>query len=191
MTLDKKLQYLYASLADLQSSIRAIDTKVGYLLVLLFIPLTRFNVIFITLKGLLTHGTMGHIAVFVILETAFTVFWILGFWVALRTIIAIDNPKNHIDGERPDSQFYPAHLFRLNLMDVIWHAQSVSTIQFNKHYACIPQTDEEIAKHLTLEQMKAMYIVSVKLKRSVFAYYVTITWVIFGGVLWLSHLAGF
>lgn len=188
MATDKKLQYLYASMADLQSTIRAIDTKVSYILVILFIPLTKFSAIYMTFKDLLTCERPCLPILSGILVFGFIAVWALGFWLALRTIIAIDDPRHHIDGERPDSQFYPAHLFQHGFWSIMGLTRTKSTTQFNKHYANIPSTEEDIAKHVTLEQMKTMFIVSVKLKRSVFAYYATIAWVILGGALWFLHL---
>ncbi len=185
---DRKLEYLYASLSDIQSTIRAIDTKVSYLLVIFFIPLTKFRSIYITLRGLLTHDAPLLSIVSGLLSFAFISAWIIGLWCALRTIIAIDDPRNHIDGDRPESQFYPAHLFDHGFWATMGITRSTSKKQFNSHYASIPSESDEIAKQLTLEQMKTMYIASLKLKRSRNAYKFAIAWVVIGGVLWFLHL---
>lgn len=183
-----KLQYLYASLNDLQSTIRAVDTKVSYLFVILFLPCVKLGVIYAKIKGMLLHEEHCLVVASGILAFLFTLVWIIGFWCALRTIIAIDDPKQHIDGERPESTFYPAKLFKYSFWNVIGFTKSQSTSQFKKHYDSIPEDYDEIAKQLTLEQMKAMYIASLKIKRSVFAYYSVITWIILGGILWFLHL---
>lgn len=188
MATDRRLEYLYASLSDLQSTIRAIDTKISYLLVVLFIPLTKLSTIYTTLKALLRHNTPCLPIMSGILTFGFIGVWIIGFWCALLTIIAIDDPRHHIDGERPESQFYPAHLFRHGFWAIIGFTDSSSMVQFSKHYCNIPGETEEIAKQLTLEQMKTMYIVSLKLRRSVFAYFAAIIWVVLGGTLWFLNL---
>lgn len=188
MQSDRKLEYLYASLSDIQSTIRAIDTKVSYLLVILFIPLTKLRSIYITLRGLLTHDAPFLSFVSGLLSFIFISVWIIGLWCALRTIIAIDDPRRHIDGDRPESQFYPAHLFHHGFWSTMGITRSSSTVQFNSHYASIPSETDEIAKQLTLEQMKTMYIASIKLKRSRKAYFMAIAWVVIGGVLWFLNL---
>lgn len=188
MQSDRKLEYLYASLSDIQSTIRAIDTKVSYLLVILFIPLTKLRSIYVTLRGLLTLDAPFLSFVSGLLSIAFTSVWIIGLWCALRTIIAIDDPRQHIDGDRPESQFYPAHLFDHGFWAIMGITRSKSKKQFNSHYASLPSETDEIAKQLTLEQMKTMYIASIKLKRSRKAYHFAIAWVVIGGVLWFLHL---
>ncbi|MDA3926401.1 MAG: hypothetical protein PF904_17060 [Kiritimatiellae bacterium] len=188
MDYEHKLQYLYSSLGDLQSTIRAVDAKVSYLLVILFVPLTKLSAIYAKLTQMFTSGALWLAIVAGILAFLFTLAWLVGFWCALRTIIAIEDPKQHIDGDRPDSMFYPAGLFSHKFWDIMGATKTRSVIQFSKHYSCIPENADEIAKHLTLEQMKAMYIASIKIKRSVFAYHAAILWVILGGVLWFLHL---
>lgn len=188
MAIEDKLQFLYASLADIQSTIRAIDSKVSYLLVLLFLPMTKLGAIYCRIHALLTHGVLWISVVVGVLAVIFSLLWFLGFWCALRTIIAIDDPKQHIDGDRPESSFYPASLFNFGFFDIMGMSKTQSRIQFKKHFETIPDDPKEIAGQLTLEQMKTMYIASLKLKRSVQAYQVTIMWVGFGGLLWLFHL---
>ncbi len=188
MAADRKLEYLYASLSDLQSTIRAVDTKVSYLLVILFIPFTRLDAIYSKIKSLLLHDSKWLPVVAGILAFWFVVVWIIGFWCAFKSIIAIDDPKHHIDGDRPKSMFFPAHLFSHSFWNTIGFVKSTSMVQFKQHYDEIPAEPEVIAKHLTLEQMKTMYIASIKLKRSVMAYHFAILWVILGGTIWFMHL---
>lgn len=188
MATENRLQYLYASLSDLQSTIRAIDSKISYLLVILFLPLTKLGAIYSRIHELLTHGVLWLAILAGFLAVTFTLVWLIGFWCALRTIIAIDDPKQHIDGDRPESSFYPGSLFSHGFWDIMGVTKTRSAIQFSRHYASIPDDVGEIAKQLTLEQMKAMYIASLKLKRSVKAYQAAIAWVMTGGILWVLHL---
>lgn len=43
---DKKFDYLVASITDIQNTIKAVDTKVGFLLVFLGIPITALTKIY-------------------------------------------------------------------------------------------------------------------------------------------------
>jgi hypothetical protein len=186
--MEKKIEYLYASIADIGSTIRAIDTKVSYLLIILFIPLTKLHAIYSTLKPLIDNkshllGNISGILIFI-----FVLSWVIAFWCAMKTIIAIDDPKQHIDGEKPESQFFPAYLFQHEFWHIIGLSKGTSKTQFNKHYEKIPDQATEIAKQLTLEQMKTMYIASLKIKRSACAYYCAIVWVSIGGILWFLNL---
>lgn len=188
MASDLMLDYLYASISDIQSTIRALDTKVSYLLVILFIPLTKLPSIYNALRGLLTHSSQVLTIASILLSIAFSLSWIIGLWCALRTIIAIDDPRQHIDGDRPESQFYPAQLFDHGFWTAMGFKRSESKKQFGIHYSSIPSDPDEIAKQLTLEQMKTMYIASLKLERSRNAYKYAVTWVMLGGVLWILNL---
>jgi len=185
---EHQVQYLYSSLSDIQSTIRAVDTKVSYLLVILFIPLTKLNAIYTHIKALLLHESKGISIISGVLAFLFCLAWIISIWCALRAIIAIDNPKHHIDGDKPESKFYPADLFNHGFWSVMGIVKEKSTIQFNRHYTEIPTDLEEISKQLTFEQMKAIYIATIKISRSKYAYYTTIAWVATGGILWFLHL---
>jgi len=185
MTMDDKNKFLYASLADLQSSIRAIDTKVSYLLIILIIPLTTPGKIYNSIEVVIKSETLELLSV--CLVVLFIVSWILGFWCVLRTIIAIDNPKNHISGELPKSTFYPANLFKHTILGVLFNKKTISSLDYGEYYDSISEDKNEIAKQLSFEQMKIMYILSLKCERSKIAYYSVIFWIAIGGVLWFLY----
>lgn len=188
MSTKDKNQFLYESLADLQGTIRAVDIKVSFLLVFLLLPLTKLDTIYLKIKELLFGVPTSLTIISGIAGCLFIIIWILAFWCTFRTLIAIDDPKHHIDGGRPESCFYPAFLFNYGFWNIILNRSSQTKAQFANHYNTIPDDLEEISKHLTLEQMKVMYIAYIKIKRSHYAYYLTMTWIISGGIFCFLHL---
>ena len=105
-------KFLYESISDIRSTIRAIDVKVSFILVILFIPFAKINAINETINSLFQSKTScfsTFITVFLIL--VFFACWGIAVLAALRTIISIDNPASHIDGKLQESTFYPAFLF--------------------------------------------------------------------------------
>lgn len=185
---DAKNTFLYASISDLQGTIRSCDTKVSYLLVILFLPLTKLTAIFTKCKSLICSSSCPTVGISITLTVVFTLLWFAAVFAALRTIIAINNPVDNIKGDVPLSTFYPAFLFSFSNDDVFSKPIKKSSKDFTEYKALVPNDSKDVAEQLICEQMKLMYIAGLKLKRSVFAYWATIAWVMCGGVLWILHL---
>ena len=104
--------YLLAAINDTQAVVRQIDTKLGILMTIFAIPLTKLGVIYakcaLTIKS--NTGCMSSLCV--ILTAVFVVSWIIGFIAAFRGLIGIDNPSEHVSGIKPKGTFYGGGLFK-------------------------------------------------------------------------------
>lgn len=188
MAVDDKLKFLYASLADMQSSVRAIDSKAYYLLVILLIPLTRLDVICQKITELLYFDSKISPVFTGILTFLFALSWIFSFFFVLRTIMAVHDPKQNVDGDHPESMFFPTYLYNFSFWTSIFSSGIQSSIQFNNQYKRIPDDPEVISQQLAFEQMKVSYTLSIKIFRVTCSYIIAIVWVFLGGILWFLNI---
>jgi hypothetical protein len=188
-TNESQTRFLYAAILDTCAIIRAIDTKVAAVFVSLALPFTKLSAIWEVAENCLgqTYGLLTTIVPIVI--CIFALSWGAGFAAALRTFLHVDNPAEHISGERPPGRFYNADLFRLSAWSIFFSPRTDSTLQFNAFFAQLPASDEACRKELAYELMKLVYIRSVKMKRAYMTYSAFWTWIVSGGCLWTYHLA--
>ncbi len=186
-----KLNFQYQAILDAQSAIRAIDTKIGILLIVILIPLSNLSSIRFHISNICPPiGVNLQFFMFTIIAFVFFLVWILAFFSAIRAIIAIDNPSSHILGcESLKGAFYCPGLYRLGFWDFILNRK---TLMAQKNlldvYKSIPTSIEDISMELTFEQMKLAYIRDVKFLRQKWAFVFSISWLIFGFVFFLLSI---
>lgn len=184
MSDQERNEFLYASISELQSIIQSLDTKTSFLFILLLVPLSKMEGIYETLSGLIAAQDGVLQCIILALFAFFSLCWILAFAFALRTLLVIEDPAKHVDGDTPESCFYPSHLFDISHWQALFFPRSPSTTSFRDYYSRVPAEPGDISEHLAFEQTKMMYIVSVKTKRSRLSYCFTILWIITGVLLW-------
>ena len=180
-------QFLYESIRDIQSTIRALDVKTNYLMVMLIIPIVKLASIF----SICHYLWNASFVIFVIPVTCFCLSWMLAITSAFRALVAIGNPVTHIAGVPPRGYFYAGRLFSLKWVDVFFNRPNLSKFDFRQHLADAPQLDSDIIKELVFEQMKLVFIRDIKMLRSRTAYFFTTIWILFGGILWIARIAVF
>lgn len=185
------LTYLYSSIADIQGVIRAIDTKLNYLLVILVIPLTKLNGIYciatIANKKAFSYHVLDYLIVLILI--IFVLSWLFAFVLAMRGIIGIDNPVNHVSGTSPKGTFYGGNLYKVTFPDTLINRNIKSLCELEKHLSTIPSDIDSIRKELVFEQMKLIYIRTIKMARQHYAFIYGAIWIVCGGVIWLASLA--
>lgn len=183
-----KITFLYAAIADAQNTIRAIDTKMGVLLVMLAIPLTKFGSIFGKCHALVTCQNKCVSEFAPILIAIFAVLWFLSFWAAIRAMVGIDNPSRHIDGVKPSGIFYSGDLFTPTFADAFLNRPILAKKQLQQQLDNLPASADDIEKELTFEHAKLVYIRSMKMNRMKYAFIFGTGWVFTGGSIWLADL---
>lgn len=183
-----KTTFLYSAISDAQGTIRATDAKIGLLLVILAIPLTKLGQIFVKCHSLLScqNRFIGEFGA--VLTVIFASLWCLSFLAAMKAIIAIDDPSQHIDGAKPSGVFYSGGLFRPTFLDAFQNRPLIAKKQLHQQLEDFPDSVEEINKELVFEHAKLVYIRSIKMNRMKYAFIFGIAWVFCGGVLWLTNL---
>lgn len=185
---EAQLRFLFAAMQDAQGVIRATDTKVVALLAALVVPLTKLSKIWSVCRDFL--AALDGFSAFCggLLILTFSAAWILSFCATVRTLFHVDNPSEHVDGDKPTGCFYAPSLFKVSLRDVFTPRRLDSTAQFHQFFAQLPTTDYDVRRELTFEHMKLVYIRTVKLARAGVAYAAFVIWFSTGGAIWLSTL---
>jgi hypothetical protein len=122
-------------------------------------------------------------------EFVFALSWLLAFIFAMRGIIGIDNPADHVPGTIPNGVFYGGYLYNLSFFDTLFNSNIQSAFKLGDHLARIPLDHETIKNELVFEQMKLIYIRTIKMARHKFAFFFGAIWIICGGLIWLASLA--
>lgn len=187
------LNFYYSSIMDIQDTIRAIDYKLGFLLVILIFPFSNLSKIFNTLIYLINslHNLIVLVVAYFIIFT-FLFSWLIAFIALARGMLAIHNPSEHIrDYPQKAGKFYAGNLFNFSILDSILNRKSVvSNVSF-KHYLEDVKSNndsEYLLEELVFEQNKLAYIRGIKLVRLKFSFYYTLIWLACGFLIWIWAL---
>ena len=186
--LDNSIMFLSTSIADVQGTIRHLDAKVNYLMVVLATPFLKLEAIYQKCLFLLNLSNPWLVWTYAVLISGFALSWALASWTSLQALAAIDNPEKRVSGDRPGGIFYAATLFKLRFIDAFFNRRVESEYESRAHLKAIPETQAEIQSELALEHMKLVFIRCIKLHRVRYAYWFCRAWIALGGVLWLSWL---
>ncbi len=172
---DLKREFLYNAIADTVSTIRAVDTKLHIVLGLYLIPLVITDGLFKAMSNwskAQDWNDLCFLQVAVsILAAASLLLWITGVIISLRGIIAISDPADVIEGEKPEGTFY--HVGSL-VKAGLFHFKIDSKLA--DYMSKLPKSDSEVVKELAFEQMKLAYIREVKITRHKMAAYLAVLW---------------
>lgn len=166
-----RTEFLYKSIEDNQNVIRAIDIKLGILLVAAAVPIP-------ILSGF--HFPIAKSSLTQFLSFVTLAFWIASVAFAWLGITGIRNPKDHIDlGEQKISGiFFGEALYQFSWYHSFWSTRSVfSKISLPQQLAVLPNDYDCVVKELLYEQMKLIYIRDLKMLRQ--------RWAFVCGALWL------
>lgn len=178
-----RIEFLYAALQDCQHTIRAVDVKVGVLLVGLLAPFTNLGRIVAHVKHLVA---LSDPIIAYGLTAAFFVLWTVALTSLVMAVSAIDNPANHIaSSSKFKGSFYGGGLYRFSIVDALINRDTVKAEKdFATFFGAIPNSEKEIEEELIFEQMKLIYIREVKLVRLKYAYRFSIAWFVVGLVIY-------
>jgi len=98
---EKQIEFLYQSINDTQATIRAIDVKIGFLFVIIFLPLTAIEGLCKAIGKI--WASPQHFG-FILIITA--LLWIFSVYVLFKSLAPITDIKKHMIGTIPDDTFY-------------------------------------------------------------------------------------
>jgi hypothetical protein len=188
---DKRFEFLVASVSDIQNIIKAVDTKVGFLLVFLGIPVSGLSKIFNVFSALFVCYEFGWWKFFVLVYIfLFILCWCLSFLTAIRVLTSIHNPNAHIkDAPENHGSFFVGGLFRMSYKELfITRKDLKSQISFVEFAQKSPQNKEQVISELIFEQMKLAYIRDIKIFRQNWAFLFTLIWLCVGFVGQMIYL---
>lgn len=185
---ENSLTFMYQSIADTQSIIRAIDTKLGFILVLNLVPITNIGKIFFKIQNIIStdHDPTIHL-IKTVISIICIICWLIACWCIYKGISAIDNPAAHIKSLNGVSgYFYSGDLYKPKFLDATFNRKSLmSEKTFAEYFNQIPNTNIKTLKELSFEKMKLAYIRDVKLKRQLWAFRFTVYWVTLGIIIYV------
>lgn len=151
-----KISFIKDSILDIQETIRAIDTKIAALLVILCVPFTMLGNISSHIEHIIKNGYKYSIVIIII----FILSWAFSLVSIIRAVSAIDNPSNHIiNSSSFKGIYYGKYLFTTSILDVFFNRDVLKASKdVLTHYADFSDNETEIAKELILEQMKLIYV---------------------------------
>lgn len=182
--MDNKSDFVLASIADIQSTIRAIDVKVAALLVGILAPLASIGRVF---SHIVNFCHYSESIFFVIVSAIFLVTWVLALISLVRAIGAIDNPAAHITNACDyKGTFYADGLFKIGILDVFFNRDSVAASKDPKAFSqTLPKNKTEIESELIYEQMKLIYIRDTKILRFNWGLRFAFVWLVLGITIYL------
>ena len=175
---------LYNSIEDLEGTIRAVDSKISYLLVVLFLPVTQFSLVRSGIRSIFARSLATEI-VSLSLAALAAMLWAASAYFSARALMPADAPDVLGDEHETMSCFYPRHLFNLSARVVVLGGGKCERA-LSDHVDSLPEEEDQLVRALSCEQIKLMYIASLKSMRSRLAYLTLIAWGAASGALWLA-----
>lgn len=183
MNYDRRIEFLYQSLSDTQGTIRGLDVKSGFLFVINILPLSNVDKIHETVLKIYESQCM-----YVLLLPLILMFWVIALYALFKSVTAIDDPNNHINGGRSDGYFYLSNEYNTTLIDSFINRKSTSKSSVDTLMKNIPKTDEEILRDLVYEQLKLAYIRDIKIKRTNTSTVSSFCWLLLTCLVWAFYL---
>jgi hypothetical protein len=177
--------FISEALLDTQSTIRALDAKLGAFLAALVLPFSLLGRAWSHISYLCSNEPIW---IGVVLAALFFSLWISSIAVIALGLAAIDNPSKHVlsESQIPDV-YYGGGLFKLSFIDAFLNRDSVvSNFSVEEMAQFLPRTEAEIEMQLMKEKLKTTYIRDVKLHRLRIGYRLSMCWVLVGASIFIS-----
>ncbi len=160
--MDKKLIFLYASIADVVDTIRAIDNKLLALIAVLILPLTQINVLVAAHHQIMLHNQV----IGVILSIISALSWLLSMFFSGIGILSLGNPTRFIINDRKaKGVFYGAGQNSFDVYTVAIGRIHEVKAGLNEMMSNHNLSSKKIFKELVFEKMKLVCIRDLKMAR--------------------------
>lgn len=172
---EKKIEFLYQSINDTQATIRAIDIKIGFLFVVIFLPLAAIDGISKALLALwASPNHFGFISISVGLA------WLLSVYFLFKSLSAITDIQKHMIGIIPNDTFFKGGMPSLGMKNLF----SLDNVRAEKsvedYVKNLPGSESELLLELASEKMKVSLIRNVKTLRVKVCTNLTLLWLALG-----------
>ena len=188
---EEKSEFILAAIEATQDTIRAIDQKIGFLLIFLVLPIADISGM-TEAFGLSSDATdLGGSLVRLhnLLMLVFIATWAVAFMISMRCITAIENPSDYVDKEGGNhlGSFFSAGWYKFKLCNAIFQPHKLlEPPKLSVQIARYPGSYEEMVRELAFEHLKLCFIRDAKLYRQRIAMGAAVTWVLAGALLLLN-----
>lgn len=179
-----QIGFIKAAVDDTQLTIRALDVKVGAILILLLAPFPALGRIFASLERIFQ---MQPRYLMPVLCCLFILCWALAIVTLVRGLAPLDNPANHIASPgTATGTYYGAGLYSFAFLDALLNRD---VIQAKKSLSTVisefPSDEAEVVSELVFEHMKLCYIREVKINLLRNGIRIVEIWLTLGAVVFL------
>jgi hypothetical protein len=186
--LEFQSRFLLTAIQEAAAVIRAIDTKVAGLFVVLFLPIAKLPQIAAVCREVVMSLSAPFSWLAATAVVAFVICWVMSFFCALRTLLVVDNPSNYVGGTRPSGVYYSGGLFKVSAWDAIVAGRAGTRVDFDQFFESLPKDDLSARRELAFELMKLVFIRTIKIKRASLTYILVYGWVTLGGLIWVWNI---
>ncbi|WP_236166320.1 hypothetical protein [Pseudomonas juntendi] len=168
-----RFTFLTQAINDIQSTIRAIDVKIGFLFVLVFLPSTQAKELKAYVQA--SSKAMGwEYTLLLIIMVA----WLLSIYMLFMSVGAISNPSKKVTGVRPSGIYHGAALYDISFLDLFFNSRMKSDKSVNQLEVDIADNKQALERELIYELLKVSYVRDVKAARFVACLRFTMFWVV-------------
>ncbi|MCW0346364.1 hypothetical protein NB703_004457 [Pantoea ananatis] len=154
---EKQIEFLYQSINDTQATIRAIDVKIGFLFVIIFLPLTSVEGLSKSVAKLWTSPYhLGALSVITAL------LWLASVYVLFKSLSPITDIKKHMIGTVPADTFYMGGMPLIGIKDFFNISDIRASQDVQTFLSALPQDEQKLLAELASEKMKVSLIRNVK-----------------------------
>ena len=182
--MNPKLEFLYRSLEDTQGTIRALDVKLGAILLVLIVPMGELDGIYEKVSTLVISSSLWSVLVGI-----FCVCWSGAVWTVFAGLVAIGDARATISGSIPEGTFFGGGYFDFCWKDAFFNWEKKSNQRLKEAGGDIPNDDSAICEELIFEKMKLAYIRGIKIKRAQFGAVLALVFIFIGAAIWIAHIA--
>lgn len=167
--------FLYQSISDTQGTIRAIDVKLGFLFVVIFMPLASLDTIAKVIKG---YWGNNFLNLLIIIAASC---WFLSLWFLFSASSIVRHMDSYVKSpQKINDVFFGGSAKKITMFD-IFSRQPIQSIQtFDEFLKSLPKDDDEISKHLAMDKMKVSYIREVKSSKTSICFILIFIWLSIG-----------
>jgi hypothetical protein len=180
-----KISFMQSAVNDVQATIRAIDVKIGALLVLVLSPFANISKVFSHVDKLCCRPPKW---LFIAIGIAFFTSWILALASLVRALGATNNPAAHIPGAtNVKGAYFGGGLFSFGIIDTFFNRKNITAKKdLTAFVATLPANDDDVLRELAFEQMKVAYIRDLKANRLKWGFRFSVVWVAIGICIYLN-----
>ncbi|WP_160105608.1 hypothetical protein [Pseudomonas izuensis] len=181
--MERKVNFCYQAINDIQATIRAIDAKIGFLMVVIFIPIAAIKEILSIYSGIAAHSQCLMLLMWLIAAV-----WAATIIVLFRALWSIKNPGKSVEGNDATGVFFNSAHYKMSAIDCIFNFPIKSDIDLKTAITNIPEDDADLLKELVFEKMKLEYIRDIKMRRCSVSSVLILFWVTSGVSLYIYSL---
>ncbi|EPE9487820.1 TPA: hypothetical protein MH583_26645 [Klebsiella pneumoniae] len=172
---EKKIEFLYQSINDTQATIRATDVKIGFLFVVIFLPLTSVEGLSKAVAKL--WDSPYHLGLVSVITA---LLWLCSVYVLFKSLSPITDIKKHMIGIIPSDTFYMGGMPIIGIKDFFKINDVRASQDVQTYLLALPQDDQKLLEALASEKMKVSLIRNVKNLRVNVCTNLTLGWLTLG-----------